>query len=107
MPPLNLGSSSPTRSWYNHGFLNDVGAHIGALGTRVTTIMIGGRAHVGFFPHDNFLCPDHIFRFVVHFPVECDQICFFLFSCINLRASFQAITQGVGKGNGQAKPMWT
>jgi len=31
----------------------------------------------------------------------------FIFNCINLWASFHAMTQGVGKGKGKANPMWT
>ena len=30
----------------------------------------------------------------------------FLFSCVNIWASFQAMTQYVGKGKGQTNPLW-
>jgi len=53
-------------------------------------------------------CPDHLLHFVVLFLLNVAIYAFnFLFSCINLRASFQDMTQGVGKGKGQANPMWT
>ena len=52
---------------------------MGALGTRLMAIMIRGRAHVGFFPHAEFVCPRHLLHFMVHFLLRVTELCFLLF----------------------------
>jgi len=48
-------------------------------------------------------CPDHLLHFVVLLLLNVAIYAFnFLFNCINLRASFHAMNQGMGNGKWQA-----
>ena len=76
--PFKLGSSSPTRGWDNHGFLNYAG------GTHRSPRNQGGghddrgKAHVGFCPRAKFVCPSHLLHFMVHFLLRVAKLCFLL-----------------------------
>lgn len=52
-------------------------AHLGPIGTKVMAMIMGQSSCIGFYPRAKCVCPGHLLHFVVHFPVECGQLCFY------------------------------